>query len=66
MADIDVAKVVIHRAGRDLKEWRAVSYGANGEPIAWTETYVDKRDAEAAALTIAAGATIESEGVGRE
>ncbi len=59
MADVDVHKVKIHET-RD-GQFRAVSYGGNGEAIAWTETYKDKRDAEAAALTIAAGAEIEVE-----
>ena len=59
MADVDVAKVVVRRTAGG--EWYAVSYGANGEKIAWTEGYKDKRDAEAAALTIAAGATITCE-----
>jgi hypothetical protein len=60
MAEVDVAKVVVRRM-RTTLDWYAVSYGANGEKIAWTEGYKDKRDAEAAALTIAAGAEIYTE-----
>lgn len=56
MATVKVEKVEIHNTSNG--EYRAVSYGANGEPIAWTETYKDKRNAEAAAQTIAAGAPV--------
>ncbi len=60
---IDIDKVVIHRAGLLKNQWRAISYGANGEKIAWTETYRDKRDAEKAGWTISEGApvTVEDE-----
>lgn len=61
MADIDVAKVVVRRSGVKQDQWRAVSHGANGETIAWTEQYRDKRDALAAAYTISAGAEITVE-----
>jgi uncharacterized protein YegP (UPF0339 family) len=59
MAEIDVARVEIHRAQDG--GWYAVSIGGNGERIAWTETYRDVRDAEAAAYTISAGAPVTRE-----
>lgn len=61
MAEITVARVVIARAGRFRRRWRARSFGANNEKIAWTQTYSDDRDAEAAARTIADGAPITRE-----
>lgn len=61
MATVDVAYVKVTRAGLLRRRWRARSYGANNEKIAWTQTYQEKDDARAAALTIAAGATIEVE-----
>ena len=62
MADVDVARVIVRRAGKLRRRWRAISYGANNEKLAWTQTYKDVRDAEAAAVTIAAGAPVTREG----
>ena len=60
MADITIAKVIIHHSNDG--GYYAASYGANGEEIARTsETYVRFTDAQAAAYTIAAGAEIEVE-----
>jgi hypothetical protein len=58
VAEVDVARVVVRRAGAARRRWRAISYGANGEKIAITQTYRDVRDAQAAGYTISAGAPV--------
>jgi uncharacterized protein YegP (UPF0339 family) len=59
VATVDVARVAVVKTLDG--QWRAISYGANGEKIAWTESYRDVRDAEAAGYTISAGAPVERE-----
>ena len=58
MAVVSITRVEVVKSkllGIGRQRFRAVAYGGNGEIVATTENYADKRDAMAAAFGIAAG-----------
>jgi len=55
MALVTITRVEVVKSKLLRQRFRAVAYGGNGEIVATSEHYADKRDAMAAAFGIAAG-----------